>query len=174
MKKNTIDKQAEKVIKKTADFTKNNTKDLAIVALLIGGAYLLYRSVKNAANIADNLIPTIGNNPGDGGGNVNPTGNTPPNDGGTITPNQAQAIAAGLHQAMVILTGTDEARIFALLDGKNPVDFVKISNAFGSPRYDGFADAYWPFAKHNLTYWIQSELNDQELNHLQQIMPGVF
>ena len=161
--------KVDKGIKTGSKIAKDNTKELAILALTIAGIYLLYKSVNKAV---DN-IPTIGNKPGDGGGTVTMNGNTNP-PGATITPNQAQTIAAGLHAAMVVWNGTDEQRIFSLLDGKNPIDYVMISNAFGKPKYDDFGDAYFPFPAQNLTYWLNSELDESEMQHLKQIMPGVF
>ncbi|WP_291866657.1 hypothetical protein [Maribacter sp.] len=107
-----------------------------------------------------------------GGGNLDKSNRVP--YGATISENQAEVIAAALHQAMVVWNGTNENRIYELLTGKNKKDFSMISNSFGKPRYDDFGDAYFPFPKKSLSYWLYSELEDDEILKLKQVMPNVI
>lgn len=173
MAKTDYKKKASKAVKETASFTKSNGKDLLLLGGIAVAAYLLIRAAKKTSDKVTDLIPNVGNDPGAGGGVVTPGGNTTPN-GATITQNQASIIAAGLFQAMVVWNGTDEEKIYNLLEGKTPADYVLISEAFGTPRYDGNGEAFWPFPKHNLSNWLQSELTLSEFNLLKQKMPGVF
>lgn len=139
---------------------------IGIAAVL--GIYFVSKMVSKATDI------NLGNDPNAGGGNQNTTGGNTKPFGATITTNQAQSIAAALHQAMVVFNGTDENRIYSLLKGKNAKDYALISEAFGNPRYDDFGDAFWPFPQKKLGYWLYSELNDNEILKLKQVMPGVL
>ena len=163
--------KAKTALSKTGKSIASNPKTAMYVGVGIVALLGIYAVSKLAFKVGD---IDFGNDPNAGGGNLNPDqGNNVPS-GSTITKNQAQIIAAGLHQAMVILTGTDEERIFQLLAGKTPRDFAMISEAFGQPRYDDFGDAFWPFPKKSLSYWLNSELNEQEMARLKMLMPGVL
>lgn len=162
-------KKASKAVKDTADFATDNWQPLLI---LLGIGVGLYAVTKIVGTVSDGF--NLGDAPGAGGGTINPYGGNTIPSGATITANQAQFIAAGLKQAMANGWGTDEDAIFNLLRGKNVKDFALISTAFGSPRYDGNGEAFFPFPATNLSNWLTSELNDNEINQLKLIMPGVL
>lgn len=176
MAKTDYKKKAGTAVKQTASFAKSNGKDLLLLGGIAVAAYLLIRTAKNTSDKVTDLIPDVGSDPGAGGGGVVSGGNTVPQSGNhTITKNQAATRAAGLFQAMVPWDGTDEERIFDLLRGLTPDDYVLISQEFGTPRYDGFGEAFFPFPKHNLSNWLQSELTNEEFQKLKtEILPGVF
>jgi hypothetical protein len=161
--------KASKALKNTADFTTDNLKPILIVGGIAIAAYLVYKVVTKVGN----GIPDLGNHDGAGGGNPSTTGGNSVPYGATITPNQAQAIASGLYEA-TMQWGTDEQKIFSLLTGKTAKDYALISEAFGKPRYDGVAEAYWPFPERNLTYILNSELSASDFIKLKSLMPGVL
>jgi hypothetical protein len=162
---------AKKAAKNTANYAKDNTQTLLILAALAVGGYLIYKTVSGIGNAIEDVTkpdPDAGSgNQGTGSGS-----NTPP-PGATISENQAQIIAAGLLEAMNRF-GTDAEKIYSLLAGKNKYDFALINNAFGQERYTGIAKGPWPNPFRNLVYWLNSELDASELAKLKQIMPGVL
>ncbi len=168
MKKATI-KKGKGILSQIGNTIKQNPK----TTMYVGGAlltlYLLPKAIRNVKEALD-----FGKDPNAGGGNPDPNASTTIPKGASITKNQAQNIAAALHQAMVVWNGTDEDKIFQLLKGKNQKDYAMISQAFSKPRYDDFGDAYWPFPQQPLSYWLNSELNDKELIKLGEVIPGVF
>lgn len=170
-KQTTAVAKTKSALSSTGKSIANNPQTALYIGVGIVAVLALYSISKVAIKVGD---VNFGNNPTDGGGNPNPNSPTTRPYGATITKNQAQTIAAGLHQAMVVWYGTDHKKIYELLSGKNAKDYAMISEAFGQPRYDDMGDAWWPFPKKNLTYWIHSELNNRELAHLKSIMPGVL
>lgn len=161
--------------KKVIDYTKNNYLGI----LITGGVVLaLYLATKVTSGVSDAVEDVLDFNPGneEGAGGSAPLaedGDVKP-IGATITPNQAKIIAGTLYEAMVVWNGTDEGKIYQALAGKNQIDFTMISNAFGEPRYDGMGEAFWPFPKRNLTFWLNSELKEAEMQQLKIVMPGVL
>ncbi len=160
--------KAATIAKKGAKAAVTNWKPILSVLGIGFAAFIAYKVATTITSGIDDWNP--GNDPGSGGsGNQNPGGGST-----TITTNQAQNIAAGLLAAMANGWGTDEDRIYNLLKGRSPQDFALISNAFGTPRYDGNGEAYFPFPETPLAHWLHSELNQEEMNHLKSIMPGVL
>lgn len=161
----------DKAAKGTANYAQNNTQTLLILAALGLGVYAVWqikKGIDNVGKIGGEII-----HPGSG----SPGGTTTPGGGGnshiTINPNQASAIARILLTAMDGF-GTDTEEIYNALRGRTPADFHLISEAFGTPRYDGAGEAIWPAPQRNLIDWLTRELSTSEMNELRRIMPGVF
>ena len=146
---------------------KNPTGLFAIVAIAIGG-YVLYKATTSVTG----LLPDTSDDPDAGGGDLT-VGNDNVITGATISSNQAQIAAAGLLQAMNGF-GTSVNRIYTILGGRTSADFTLISQAFGTPRYDGAGEGFWPAAKRSLTYWLNAELSRSEIAELKQVMPNVL
>lgn len=153
---------------KNVNVISSNWKTILTVSGVIAGVYLIY---KTTTSLKD-ALPNFNDDPNAGGGNLDPS-NTDVPYGATITKNQAEAIAAGLFEAMDRM-GTDEAKIFSLLQGKNGVDYAMISKAFGTPRYNGFTSAAYLYPKRNLTYWLSSELSSYEFEKLKKLINNAF
>lgn len=164
---------AKNAATQTANYTKDNTQTLLILAGLSIGIYVVYKAFKGVSNVSDKVGDILDSTDPTKGDQL-PDGNTlPGHTGVTITQNQAKNIATGLYQAMAD-PGTDEQAIFNLLKGKTPQDFTLISNEFGLVRYLYGADGGFIGPKRNLAYWLTEELNVSEMVKLKQIMPGVF
>lgn len=164
-------KSIKNAASKTAGYAKDNTQTLIILAALALGVYAVWqikKGIDKAGEIGGGIL-----NPGSG----SPGGTTTPGGSGgsqtTITPNQASAIARVLLTAMDGF-GTDTEEIYNALRGKTPADYHLISEAFGTPRYDGAGEGIWPAPERNLTDWITRELDSSEMNKLRQVIPGVF
>jgi hypothetical protein len=166
-KLNISKKKASKAVNDSADFATDNWKPLLILLGIGVGVYAVSKITSNALEF------NFGDPDGSTGGSQTNTGTNTP-FGASITQNQAQNIAAALYTAMNYQFGTNEERIFSELEGKNGRDYSMISNAFGTPRYDGFAMAPWPFPERSLTHWLNTELTQNEINKLKQLMPGVL
>ena len=138
-------KTANNVAKRTKEHVESNPTSLLTVGLIIFGVLAVYKAGRAVLGV----IPDVSNDPDAGGGNLE-QGDDVTIVNGTISRNQAQIAAAGLLQAMDRF-GTDEQRIYSILSGKRRADFTLISEAFGTPRYDGAGEAVWPAAKRNLT-----------------------
>lgn len=165
-----LTKKAEKTTGKIVDFVDANYQTILVVLAVSVGGYLIYRSVKGINDVSKKVGDEISfDGTGEGGAGTQ----TPINGQTTITENQASVIAALLLSAMDGF-GTDEDSIYDALAGKTPADYAMISNAFGTPRYDGAGHSHWPFPKRNLTEWLTRELNQSEIEHLANLMPGVF
>ncbi len=139
----------------------------ALILLAIGiGGYIIYKSVKGISKVGDEFSF--------GGSGIGDFSNSSVNvNAASITQEGAEIIAAKLLDAMDGF-GTDEEAIFDALKGKNKSDFIMISNAFGTPRYDGAGESHWPFAERSLVEWLTRELSSQELAELKKLMPRVF
>ncbi|MDP2687524.1 MAG: hypothetical protein Q8O62_09895 [Aequorivita sp.] len=162
---------AKKAASSTANYAKNNTQTLLILLALGVGGYFVYKAVSGINKVGD----TVGGIFDDGSGS--PSGNTTPGGSGsstvTVTPNQASGIARILLTAMD-RTGTDTQEIYNALRGRTAADYHLISQAFGTPRYNGLMEGIWPAPPRNLTYWLTNELDSTEINKLRTIVPGIF
>jgi hypothetical protein len=164
-------KSVKKAAANTAGYAKNNPQTLLILAAIGLGLYAVWqikKGIDKAGEIGGGIL-----NPGSG----SPGGQTTTNGSGgaqpSITPNQASALARVLLNAMDGF-GTDTEEIYNALRGKNPADYHLISEAFGTPRYDGAGEGIWPAPERNLTDWLTRELDSSEMNQLRKIIPGVF
>lgn len=162
---------AKKAASSTANYAKNNVQTLLVLSAVAIGGYALYKAltaVNKVGEVAGGIFEPGSSSPGG-----NTTGSGAGNSTPTITPNQASTIARILLTAMDGF-GTDEQAIYNVLRGKTPADFHLISEAFGTPRYDGAGEGVWPASKRNLTDWLTRELSLSEMNELKKIIPGVF
>lgn len=162
---------AKKAAKKTADYAKSNPQTLLILAALGLGIYAVFKLKKGIDKVGEVGGDIFTPGSGSPGGTTTPTGS-----GGsqtTITPNQASNLARILLTAMDGF-GTATEKIYEVFRGKTPADYHLISEAFGTPRYDGAGEGMWPAPKRNLTDWLTRELSKNEMNELRRIIPGVF
>mgnify|MGYP003657791456 FL=1 len=164
---------AKKAAKNTANYAKDNTQTLLILAALTVGGYFVYQALKGVSKVGGIIDEVTTPGSGSGSGTTTPGGNTPPpaNSGLTITENQASVIARILLTAMDGF-GTDTPAIFNALRGKT--DYHLISQKFGTPRYDGAGEGMWPAPQRGLTDWITRELDNNEMAQLKNIIPGIF
>lgn len=166
---------AKKAAKNTANYAKDNTQTLLILAALAVGGYFVYQALKGVSKVGGIIDEVTTPGSGSGSGTTTPGGNTPPptNSGLTITENQASGIARILLTAMDGF-GTDTPAIYNALRGRTPADYHLISEKFGTPRYDGAGEGMWPAPQRGLTDWITRELDNSEIAQLKSIIPGVF
>ena len=164
--------KVKKAGKKAAVVAAVNWQPILIGAAVLVGGVLIYKTVKGISNVADQF----GVDPEVGGGNPSTTGgNTIPNNG-TITRNLASTKAAALFNAMRY-PGTDETKILNILNGMTPTDYALISQEFGNPKYNTTMGIYMPYGfwpALNITEWLHEELNENNLQELRLIMPGVL
>lgn len=167
-------KKAGPAAKKINDDTKG-----ALSWVLVGGAvvgvYFLYKLVSAGGKVGD-LVGSVADTASsifDGVTNniENPEDAT--NTPLTISNATAKAKASILYESMAS-AGTDFPRIKGTLTGVTKADFVLISNEFGTPRYGGFGASTWPAPQRNLVYWLATELDNNELNQIRQMIPGLF
>lgn len=143
---------------KAKPFLQKNWKTIAVVGSVGVSGYLLYR------HFAGNKpAPLKSNN------NYAPS---------TLTDFEVQQAVQQLRLA-VEEPGTKEQAILNVLNGKDYNDFVKISNAFGTPKYfplTGKILSDWsPFGEYMSLYQILTyELGEEELKQLNQVMPNVL
>ncbi|MFV9549664.1 hypothetical protein [Algibacter sp. PT7-4] len=91
----------------------------------------------------------------------------------TITDLEAQNRANVLLEAMDGF-GTDFERVKMALSNITVADYGMIAIKFGTPRYDGAGEGMWPASKRNLSYWIAAELDNNELQQIRMVLPGIF
>jgi len=164
-------KKAAKAAKKGADFTTKNALPIIKAAGIITAMWAGYKAITGIAS----LIKGFGSDPTAGGGNPDFDGTKIP-DGATINPNLAQTKAAAIFNAMRY-PGTDVTKIINSLTGMNSIDYALISQAFGKPKYAAPLGTHLPYGVWpalNITEWLHSELDENDLNRLRQVMPGVI
>jgi hypothetical protein len=161
----------KKAAKITADYAKDNTQTLFILAALAVGGYVLYKVISGVNKVGDIAGDIL--TPGSGSPGGNTTGSGSGTSQVTITQNQASGIARVLLTAMDGF-GTDTEEVFNALRGRTAADYHLISEAFGTPRYDGAGEGIWPAPQRNLTDWITRELDSSEMAQLRKIIPGIF
>lgn len=153
---------------------------LSWVAVAAGGALLimLYRFTKLGGSIADAASATLdgftenlNNSPDSTNTGIGSGDNI--QDYITISHTEAQNRAVMLLEAMDG-AGTDFTRVKNALTGINFADYTLIADKFGTPRYFGTGQAPWPAPERNLSYWIVSEVDNDELAELRTLLPGVF
>ena len=166
-KKKAIDKASQGV-----DFATNNAVP---IFKLVGAGIAVWLGYRAIAGLS-NAIKDFAGDPNAGGGNPSTTGGTTVPSGATITTNLAATKAAALFNAMRY-PGTDVQKILNTLNGMRSIDFAMISQEFGKPKYATIGGVYapiglWPAL--NLTEWLHEELNENSLQRLRQVMPGVI
>ena len=134
---------------------------------------------KNIAYVAGGLVVAlIGYNmflKSDNGGSAeDPTGNGGITNPGSGTGNGASFnavnVANALYDAMKT-TGTNESKILTVLQNVNQPRFGEVVKAFGKKSYnDTFGNqinyGIFPLPMHDLPYWLESELSEEEYNIL--------
>ncbi|WP_028889062.1 hypothetical protein [Tenacibaculum ovolyticum] len=99
--------------------------------------------------------------------------------GSTYTDVEAKSVAEGLYNSMG-RPGTDEEKIYDLLQGVSSSNFSKVYNAFGQRMYwhelgvwtddSIFSNGH----EIDLFGWLNAELEPHELAHLRSLAPDIF
>lgn len=164
--------KAEKVAKKATGFAvANPTLLIAAVGIPIA-LYFVYKIGKKIDNAGINT--DLGT---DAGGNFQGDQSK-----ASISNSQAQMIASSVYSRInktcltnkCLDTMLDHA-LEALAPIKSMKDYALISNAFGTPRFDGYAEAWPPFPQRNMTYWLQTKFRNRPEKYelLKQIIPNI-
>ncbi|MFC4219023.1 hypothetical protein [Flagellimonas marina] len=168
-------------IKATSKRVKNsvasNPMTLVYGVLGVASLFLLYKVGRTAGNALD----SIKDDPNAGGGNFDNGNPSEVKDGATITLAQAQTSAAILLEAMHTIGGVSRSefeRIKNVFKGRTIQDYVLMSKAFGEPRRSIITGESSVLVlggvKMNLSQWLAKELDDEQIDELSLVIPGVF
>lgn len=171
-KKSTKPSKAEKTAKKAVTVAAANpTLVIGAIAIPIA-VYLVYKVVKKINNVGINN-PDLGSGSSDNLYDPSPK---------TLSTYQANLIASSVYSIInkTCLTNScldkmlDDA-LAALSPIKSNSDYALVSEAFGKPRFDGYAEAWFPFPQRNMTYWLQTKFRTrpEKYNKLKELIPGI-
>ena len=137
--------------------------------LLLAGLVLILGIILSLKGFFDKAIDKVSDS-FDNGVNYDNLDET----GANISDADARRIAEGLYVAMD-RPGSNEEKIYSLLNGINYGDYAKIYNVFGSRKYLLFGGFGNPFATPlDLYGWLEKELDEDEVKKLSSITVGVF
>lgn len=163
--------KAEKVAKKATGIAAANPTLVTAAIVIPIALFLLYKVGRKIDNAVVNVSP--GSSAGD---NIVDTSKA------TISNAEAQLIASNVYNRIVHTCLTNKC-LDDMLDDileilspiRNMSDYSIVSAAYGKPRFDGYAEAFWPFPERNLTYWLQTKFRRRPNKYqlLKQIIPGI-
>ena len=180
MKTKSLITKGKNTVSDLAATIKGNQTILYVGGGLLGG-YLLYKLISAVNSVTGGISDAIKDDPNSGGGNVDIPlpGNTPKN--ATINNVQAQTAASIILAAVDGFgkVGTKEFEtIKKVFQGRNILDYIAISKAFGFPRRSIITgeESVWFLGgeKLNMTQWLTLELSPDQLEELKRIIPEVF
>lgn len=163
--------KAETVAKKATGIAVANPTLVTAAIVLPIGLYLIYKIGKKIDNVGTNINP--GTSAGD---HIADTSKA------NLTKSEAQLIASNVYNRIVHTCLTNKCldeMLDDILDILKPIrnmsDYGLVSNAYGKPRFDGYAEAFWPFPERNMTYWLQTKFRrrPEKYNLLKQIIPSI-